>query len=292
MKIKLNVMLLLICILFCSDVFALDWVKLHESANNLNVQDVHRMKLDNIKTIDSLYVLGLFYLSAYNDDEAQTIFQEIIDRSPNTKEAKWGMGEVARRKYKLEQATEIFKDLILENPSFSPSYISLAYVKFNLKDYKQAIILAKHVIDQGQGNVDKSNYVRAYLILAGAKGMLAQNGGLLAKITNGIMVLPTIKKAQNLQPEFPGVYFGLGTFYLMAPGFAGGDIEKAFIYLEKAIQLDPHLIDAYVRLAQAYKQKGDIVSFKQYIDLALEKDPRNLLANEIRSENSEIMDKD
>ena len=275
---------------FSAQAFALDWVSLHEQADSLIGIELPKTSAGESKTVDALYVLGLVYLSEYKDDAAQTIFLEILAKAPDTIEAKWGLGEVARRKYNLTPASQTFEQLILQFPDFSPSYISLAYIKFNLKEYKQAIILAKHVIAQGQENVDTSNYVRAYLILAGANGMLAQNGGPLAKVVHGLGVFSLIKKAEKLQPECPGVYFGLGTFYLMAPGFAGGDIEKANLYLEKTISLDPHLIDAYVRLAQVYKQKKDIVKFKEYLSLALSKDPKNFLANEVRLENIKIMD--
>ncbi|MBU1087708.1 MAG: tetratricopeptide repeat protein [Candidatus Omnitrophica bacterium] len=277
---------------FSAQAFALEWVNLHEQSDKLTGLESAEIAAAEYKTIDSLYVLGLTYLAEYKDDAAQTIFLEILSKAPDTIEAKWGLGEVARRKYKLAQASQIFEELILQSPDFSPSYISLAYIKFNLKDYKQAILLAKQVINQGQKNVDTSNYVRAYLILAGANGMLAENGGPLAKVIHGIGVFSMLKKAEKLQPECPGVYFGLGTFYLMAPGFAGGDIEKSFIYLEQAIQLDPNLIDVYARLAQAYKQKGDIPKFKEYLNLALEKDPNNLLSQEIRQENLLIIQAD
>jgi tetratricopeptide (TPR) repeat protein len=292
MKAILTTIFFCVFLLLSNNLLALDWVRLHESADKMTLADIKAGDSDDSKTIDSLYVSGIVYLSAYKDDAAQTIFLKILDKNPNVIEAKWGLGEVARRKYKIEQATKIFEQLISQSPDFSPSYISLAYIKFNLKDYKQAIILAKHVINQGQGNVDQSNYVRAYLILAGANGMLAENGGPLAKVAHGIGVFSTLKKAQRLEPEFPGVYFGLGTFYLMAPGFAGGDIEKAYSYLDKAIKLDPNLIDAYVRLAQVYKVKGDILKFKEYLNLALQKDPKNLLANEVKQENTKIMNAD
>lgn len=289
MKFRITAFVLFMIIFFCAPIFAFDWVSLHEAANNLTLADVQRLQYENAQTIDAFYVLGLVYLSGYKDAEAQTMFLKILDKDPENIGAKWGISEVNRRNYNLDQAIEMFEALIIQAPDFSPSYVSLAYIKFNFKEYREAIILAKDVIRQGLENVDRINYVRAYLILAGANGMLAQNGGPLAKVAHGIGVFSTLKKAQKIQPEFSGVSFGLGAFYLLAPGFAGGDIEKAHAYLEQAIKLDPGMVDAYVRLAQVYQVKGDIPKFKQYLNIALEKDSKNMLANEVREENIEIL---
>lgn len=214
--------------------------------------------------------------------EAKSLFLKILKIEPETKEAQWGLAEILRREYDLQKSREVLSQIIKSNPDFSPAYITLAYIEFSLKNYKEAVNLAAVVINQGMEAVDKSNYVRAYLILAGAKGMIADKSGPLKKAFHGLQVFPNLKKAQKLQPESPGVYFGLGAFYLLAPAIAGGNIIKAKDYLEKAIALDPNLADAYVRLAQVYKAQGDPDKFQEYLQLALEKDPKNFLANEVK----------
>jgi Tfp pilus assembly protein PilF len=122
-----------------------------------------------------------------------------------------------------------------------------------------------------------SNYTRAYLLLAGAKGMIASRGGLLSKVINGTAVLPNLKKAETLQPDSQVVMFGLGSFYFLAPAIAGGNINKARDYLEKAIKVDPLFADAYVRLAQVYKVRGDNEKYEKYLRTAWEIDPENAL---------------
>ena len=71
---------------------------------------------------------------------------------------------------------------------------------------------------------------------------------------------------------------GLGSYYLLAPFFAGGDKKKALAYLEKAVKADLYFADAYVRLAQAWREKGDKVRHDFYLGKALELDPQNELA--------------
>ena len=147
-------------------------------------------------------------------------------------------------------------------------------------DFKEAIRLVTKVQKQGKNKVDLSNYARAYAIFAGAKGMIASNGGPLSKVVNGMQVLPTLKKAERLQPNSPAVLFGLGSFYFLAPRVAGGNVDKALEYLERAIAADPLFADAYVRLAQIYKNKGNEQKYELYIDKALEIDPDNELAKD------------
>jgi tetratricopeptide (TPR) repeat protein len=143
--------------------------------------------------------------------------------------------------------------------------------------FEESVRLAHKVTAMGEKNLDLSNYVRAYLIIAGAKGMIAHYGGPLSKAINGTQVLPILKKVQNIRPESPELLFGLGSFYLLAPKLAGGDLNSAGEYLKKTIEADPLFVDAYVRLAQFYKLKGDKEKYDFYINKAGEIDPQNEL---------------
>ncbi len=279
-------MVLSVIVLMCfsNNIYALDWKKLHKIADEITLAEAQESVSKSKGLPDTLYVAALAYLNEYKVQEAKSLFLNILKIAPQTIEAKWGLAEISRREYDIKRSREVLRKIIVSNPDFSPAYITLAYIEFSLKNYKEAVRLSAIVINQGPEKVDRSNYVRAYLILAGAKGMLADRGGPLAKAFHGLQVFPNLKKAKKLQPESPGVYFGLGAFYLLAPAIAGGDLVKAKEHLEKAIALDPNLVDAYVRLAQVYKAEGDMDKFQEYLQLALEKDPKNYLANEIKDE--------
>ncbi len=280
----MKLLLVLILIVFSclsSSVFAFDWEKLHETADKITLIEAQEMLKSNEGSPDVLYVVALVYLNEYKVAQAKALFERILQVSPGTIEAQWGLAEVLRRGYSLKKSREMLREIIISNPDFSPAYITLGYIEFSLKNYKEAVRLAAIVINQGHEVVDGSNYARAYLILAGAKGMIADKSGPLSKAFHGLQVFPNLNRAKKLKPESPGVYYGLGSFYLLAPAIAGGNIIKAKEYLEKAIKLDSNLIDAYIRLAQVYKAQGDMDKFNEYLSLALEKDPQNYLANEI-----------
>jgi predicted Zn-dependent protease len=225
-------------------------------------------------------------LALYKIDDANVVFHDMLTLDSKSTEAQWGIAEVLYRRHKGAEARTILIELIKATPNYSPAYITLGYVLFNEKKYDEAIELAVRVLKQGPKKVDNDNYVQALLLAGNSKGMIAVDGGPFSKLINGIQVLPYLNKAQKLQPDNAGVAFGLGTYYLLAPSFAGGDKHKALEYLEKSVKLDPQFCDGYARLAQAYKLKGDDVKYDFYIGKALELDPQNGLALDIKKEMS------
>jgi len=222
-------------------------------------------------------------LNKHMDKKAEVIFNEMLIKEPDSIEARWGLAETLRRAHRLDASENILKEIINKQPSFSPAYISLAYIKYTKMKFNDSVTLAYKVIKQGKANVDSTNYVRAYLILAGAKGMIAHYGGPLSKIINGTAVFSALKKAQKMSPGHAGVLFGMGSFYLLAPAFVGGDINKAEDYLKKAIVADSLFADAYVRFSQVYQLKGDSKKAQLYLEKALRIDSGNELALDIKN---------
>jgi protein O-GlcNAc transferase len=263
--------------------YGLDWKKLHEKADNMNLSNALADVRAESNSLDGLYVLGLVYLNLHKDKEAGEVFNKILTLDPKVSEAKWGMAEVLRRQHQPEKSEELLSDVLKTSPDFPASYITLAYIRYTQMNFNEAVRLANMVLGIGEKNVDKSNHVRAHLLYGGTKGMIAHYGGPLSKIVNGTSVLPSLRVAEKLQPDSAEVKFGLGSFYLLAPSLAGGDLEKAEEYFKKAIEIDPFFADAYVRLGQLYKIKGDNVRYNEYLKKALEIDPQNELALDISS---------
>lgn len=274
------------CIIFflCSNLsYALDWKKIHEEADKKDIGQALLRQQQNPRSEEALYLLGLVYLNAYKNKEADSVFSVMLKNNSVSLEAKWALAEIMRRRHELDKSENILDAIIKQNPNFSPAYISLAYIRYIKTDFRGASRLTLHVIRQGRRTVDLTNYVRAYLLYAGAKGMIAHYGGPISKIINGTAVFSALEIAQNLLPEYPGVYYGLGSFYLLAPEVVGRDIDKAKEYLEKAIKADPFFADSYVRLSQVYQLKKDEVNAQIYLNKALAVDPGNELALDIKN---------
>jgi tetratricopeptide (TPR) repeat protein len=269
---------LFLCINIC---FAFEWKKLHEDADKISLAEAESLGKSGSK--EGLYILGLVYLNEHKDKEAMEVFEKITSKDPRAYEAKWGIAEVLRRQHKLEESLKLLDGVIKTDPDFSPAYITLAYVKYTQMDFNAAVRFAVKVMNQGKAKVDLSNYVRAYLLYGGAKGVIAHHGGPLSKVINGTAVFSNLKKAEKLQPDSAAVKYSLGSFYLLAPGFVGGNLELAQDYLTKSVELDPLFANAYVRLAEVYKAKNDTEKYRQYLDKALEVDPGCELAQDVKN---------
>jgi len=281
---KIPVTLLSIVFFACINPgYAFDWKKMHEEADKKDIKQATKEHNANPKSQEALYELGLVYLDAYKNKEAESVFNEILNGNPDSIEAKWGLSEILRRRHELDKSENILRELIKKNPGYSPPYISLAYIRFVKTDFREASRLALYVIKQGRQAVDLTNYVRAYLLYAGAKGMIAHYGGPISKIINGTAVFPALETAEHLLPDYPGVYYGFGSFYLLAPEAIGRDTDRAKEYLEKAIKADPFFADSYVRLSQIYSLRKDEVEAQIYLNKALAVDPGNELALDIKN---------
>ncbi len=273
----------LIFLLFFSKVFAGDWKLSHKEADGLDLQAAQGRVAKNPQSVEAQYVLGLVYLNAHKDDDAYRIFTNLIANNLQMSEARWGQAESLRRKHQISQAQRLLENVIREDPQFSPALISLAYIKYFQMDFLNAAHLAAQVIRLGQDKSDLSNFVRAYALYAGAKGMLAHYGGIFSKAIDGLAVKANLDKAYRLQPRSPAVLFGLGSYYLLAPGIVGGNKARAGEYLQEALKVDPNFADVYVRLAQLAKGQGNFGRYQQYLTKALELDPGSELALDTQS---------
>lgn len=272
--------------------YALDWRPLHEKADQITLAQALEELHKGPDSLEAMYTLALVYLNLYDTPEAKTMFAKMLSVDSESVEARWGLAEVLRREHKIQEGRHILEKVIKEDPEYAPAYITLGYLLFETKDYYESIRLAYRVLKMGRKNVDLTNYVRAYLIIGGANGMIADQGWVFSKLLRGTKVLPYLKKAQKLQPDSAGVLFGLGSFYLLAPHFAGGDRRKAFEYLHKVIEVDPHFVDAYARLAQAYKIEGDDVKAREFLSKAFALDPQNELALTIQENYDRLKEED
>jgi len=275
-------LLLIISICFNLQIaYALDWQKLHDIANQTSLKNALKDQKRAPENIDNLYVIGLVYFKHHMDDQAKNVFERLISLKPDCFEARWGIAEYQRRIYDYKNAEAALNTIIKNHPEFSPAYITLSYIKYMETGFEAVVNLMAKVINQGQDNVDLLTYVRAHCIYAGAKGMIAYNGGPASKMFNGPAVFKHLKIAQSLKPDAVSVYFGFGCYYLLKNKKPGKNLDKAEKFFKKALLIDPLFADGYVRLSQVYEKKGDKEKAKFFLDKALKIDPKNILASDI-----------
>ncbi len=212
------------------------------------------------------------------DKEALGIFEQVLSATPDNLDALWGKAEVLRRARDYQQAQELLDKILEKNPGHIPSLISLAYLRYKDDRLNEALKLIHRVLRMD--NLDKANKALAYMMLGTINSRRSSKGWFLNKITYGTQIKGYFLKAKELAPEFPEVHLGLGTFYLLAPAIAGGNLNKAFEELEYAVKIAPDFATANARLAQAYKEKGDLEKYNLYLNRAKELDPQNEVLHE------------
>jgi Tfp pilus assembly protein PilF len=270
-------------LLIATNAWALDWKPLHEKADTEKYDTLLAESKRNPHSPEALYMFALSCLKNYKTLEARQAFEKMLALNPESIEARWGLAELFRRNHEFERARKDLEDVIKKDPGYAPAIITLAYMFFDKREFDDSMRLGYKVIRLGRRNVDVTNVVRAYLLIGGSKGMIANQGGTWTKLVQGTQVMGYLRKAQSLQPENADVYFGLASFYCLAPGFAGGDKKKGIALLEKALALDPYLVVAYARLAQTWHRLGDELKYHIYLDKAMALDPKDSLVQKAKS---------
>ncbi len=101
--------------------------------------------------------------------------------------------------------------------------------------------------------------------------------GTMLKYKNRIKML--IERVEALEPEY---FWGAvprywGTYYAVAPGFAGGDMNKSIQQYEKSFKLANNYFGTHVLFAENYAtKKGDRELFKKHLDFVLNGKPESL----------------
>jgi tetratricopeptide (TPR) repeat protein len=212
-------------------------------------------------------------LKARKDKQALVIFEKILSRQPDNLDALWGKGEVLRRIYRFKEAEEIFQQVLQKDPQYASALVSLSYFKYREDKLDEGLKLLNQALKSG--SLNKENQAIAYTLLGAINAKRSGQGWFWNKIIYGTQIKGYFEKAMALDPSLPEVHLGLGTFYLKAPAIAGGNLDKAIAELELALKMAPDFATPQVRLAQAYKKKGDLQKAEFYLKQAKQLDPQN-----------------
>ena len=139
------------------------------------------------------------------------------------------------------------------------------------------------VVDLVQGKLDKAvdraeeglkkdtNKARFYELLGDIYAVKAQNSGMLSLIFTVGKIKKNWQKAIALDSTRLSAYQKLFSFYLMAPGFAGGDKDEAFKLAQKVLKINPPV--GQTMLAQYYQKEKQSDKAEQAFTKALKLAP-------------------
>jgi len=106
--------------LLASSGYALDWKWMHERAESLTLNEALALANSNQKNIKYLYILGIKYLAKHEKVQAKKLFERILDTSPQTLEARWGLAAIAMENHNYEESQNALEDIIQTYPEFAP----------------------------------------------------------------------------------------------------------------------------------------------------------------------------
>jgi tetratricopeptide (TPR) repeat protein len=225
---------------------------------------------------------GMSLLEKRKDSLALLEFEKVLAVDNTNIKALWGKAEVLRRDYKFSEAQKLLQEILKQDPMYIPAQISVCYIRYHDDKFKEAIKMAKDLL--ARVDINTKDKAIVYMLMGSINARRASKGGFFSKLSYGTQIRGYFQKAADLAPELSEAHLGLGSFYLKAPGIAGGNIDKAIKELEKAVELTPDFATANARLAQAYKKKGDLAKFQRYLQRARELDPDNEVLREIVQE--------
>ncbi len=218
-------------------------------------------------------------MKARRDRDALALAEAALISEPSNLDAMCVKAEVLRRMRRYNEAEVILTQVLNKDPGRCSAIISSAYIRYKYAEFDKALELLKAVVEGGA--CDKENLALAYATMGAVNSKQVGNTLLLGKLYHVKAMKEYFAKAKDLAPELAETRVGLGSFYMFAPFFLGGNLEKAIVELEYAVKLAPDFATANARLAQAYKKKKDTAKYQFYLLRAKSLDPENEVVKEI-----------
>ncbi|MCK5878924.1 MAG: tetratricopeptide repeat protein, partial [Holophagae bacterium] len=141
-------------------------------------------------------------------------------------------GILLLRNSDFEKARDFFKDKVKENEKDDAAAYYLARTYLILGDYNKAITFIKNAIEL------KNDVADYHFWLAQALGVKTQNSSAIKQAFLAPKILKEFKRTIELDPAHIDGHVGAANYYLQAPSFMGGGLEKARKEAEIVLKLN------------------------------------------------------
>lgn len=139
---------------------------------------------------------------------------------------------------------------------------------YQLGDFKKAVEALEKVVEARPGDAN------AWLWLGRAWGRRAETSNMLVAPSYASKSRQCFEKAVQLDPDHGEALNDLFSYYLEAPGFLGGGMEKAQALVEKIRNVDP--AEAEYALAQIAEKRKQYATAEAHLRRAIELAPRQV----------------
>jgi tetratricopeptide (TPR) repeat protein len=195
-----------------------------------------------------LHLMGLIKYRYQDYHSAIEYLQKSIQFDPTNANAYYNLGLVFQAQGQLDEAITSYQKSLQLNPNYSYAYYNLGSIFRRKRQSYQAILYYQKAI---QINL---SFPEAYNDL----GFALQEKGQLDE------AIQYYQKALLLNPDLADVYYNLGTAFLEIV-----HLDEAITCFKKVLQLNPNDAEAYNNLGFALQEKGQLDEAIQYYQMAL-----------------------
>jgi tetratricopeptide (TPR) repeat protein len=95
---------------------------------------------EDVETYELKFSRGLVEFGRGNYEAAEIYFDLALDGKPGDPEASYYLGQSLLRQGKLEDAEEVFRDMVDDDPESGKAWLGIGMVQYNRGEYKEALV--------------------------------------------------------------------------------------------------------------------------------------------------------
>jgi Tfp pilus assembly protein PilF len=239
------------------------------------------------KHADALFADAVQAFDAQKYDEAEELFEEVLDEAPNNVSAAYNLGVVSERKGDFRKAQQRYEAAHKLDPNHTPTLLNLGKVYRLQAKFEQAIALYEAAL-KAPGREFDSQLLNNLAVSYRLAKRYDKAEETLRKVLSRTIDNPEAYKnlalvyydqgnyrlaefvsatARKLDEKDPGVYNNLGMIYLKQDEKA-----RALAQCQKAVQLDPNFAPGHLNIGAMALSYRDYENAEQSLRKALELD--------------------
>ena len=138
-------------------------------------------------------------------------------------------------------------------------------------EFKKAVVEEKKTVAEAV-KLLKKEQINSLYWSAASLGKWAKNSGMITTLQYKSQIIKMIERVAELQPDYfyGAIHRYWAVYYAVAPGFAGGSMDKSFDSFQKAYKVANKYLGTHVLFAENYAvRKGDKEAFKRELNFVL-----------------------